>query len=189
MKRIEKHTITWGGGLLLLGLLLTCLGQGYPGHPEGVWDSGSGQYELVSDVDGNSQQFRGPVYFETSDDTAALLQDRVFKLHFIHPAADSGNGFGFLIPLKHNQAGISEARYPIRAPGGASHSPAVFGYADILEAGAGLYFTEAGSISILRVDPVEIRGKVDMVMKNAQGRQMRLRGHFSARPLHPAGAF
>lgn len=189
MKKAEKDSVQWAAGAFLLVVLFVCLSHMYPEGFGMSGEPGSGRYELVSEHNGETLEFQGPVYFEKTGTSSILDQDRVFKLHFIHPKMGSGNGFGFLIPLRTEQSEISESRYRIQRTGSSAEAPSVFGYADILNEGCGLYFTEAGSISILEVGPSKVQGEMNMIMKNAQGREMKVRGRFNARPLQEESVF
>lgn len=189
MRNAGKDRVQWAAGAFLLIVLFVCLSHIYPAGLGMSGEPGSGQYDLISEQDGTTRQIQGPVYYEMSGNTSSILQDRVFKLHFIHPKMDSGNGFGFLIPLGEEAPGIREDRYRIQRTNAYPQMPSVFGYADILNEGAGLYFTEAGSISILEVGPSEIQGEMNMIMKNANGREMKVKGRFSASPLTEDTAF
>ncbi len=189
MKKAGKDSVQWAAGAFLLVVLFVCVSHIYPEGFGMTGEPGSGRYQLVSEHNGTTQQYQGPVYFEKTGMTSGIDQDRVFKLHFIHPKMDSGNGFGFLIPLRHEDADISASRYRIQRTQGTGEEPSVFGYADIFNEGEDLYFTETGSISILEVRPSEVLGEMNMIMKNSLGREMKVRGRFSARPLQEDGAF
>ena len=151
----------------------------------GVMDTG--KYYLASLQNGETTVYEGSVYFEFGRQRSEFRPEPVFKLHFINPDNKAGSSFGFLIRLQEDAGeAIAADRYRVHAdPDEISDSAeSVFGYADVLQQEASLYFAESGSLSIDRSTQTEVSGNMHMTLKDETGQSMELRGRFSARPLY-----
>ncbi|EAR16384.1 MULTISPECIES: hypothetical protein [Robiginitalea] len=146
----------------------------------------TGKYQLSSLQDGQVEYFEGPVYFELAKQHSGFRQIPVFKLHFINPNAQKGKGFGFIIPLSQDSAFIRAEQYSVESTKDEflSSLGTVFGYADLVKEKNTLYFTESGSISISASSFEEVAGNMNMLLMDENGRSMRLKGRFNARPLY-----
>ncbi|MBC2838388.1 hypothetical protein [Robiginitalea sp. SC105] len=146
----------------------------------------TGKYRIASVQDGELQYFEGPVYFELAQQQSGRKPASVFKLHFINPDAGNGSGFGFMIPLPEDLAGIRAEQYTVESQekGLISRLGTVFGYADVVQEESSLYFTESGSISITNATQEEVTGDMNMVLMDENGHTMRIKGSFNARPLY-----
>ncbi len=187
----SKNVFRLSAGLLAIAAIFLCISYVTPGTGFRGTQQGSGQYSLISELDGEKHFFQGPVYFEMAQQNSGVDEQPVFKLHFINAEVKSGNGFGFLIPLGKNQEEINADRYNVVKESGVpgSQQETVFGYADVLSEGSALYFTETGSISISRVEDQEVVGEMNMWLKSANGSRMRVRGSFTAIPLKQTASF
>lgn len=147
---------------------------------------GEGEYRITSLQEGNERYFEGPVYFEFADRHSGIKNSPVFKLHFINTRNKAGRGFGFVIPLRGNGQSITQDIYEVtsRNKRFASANESVFGYADLILGEDRLFFTESGSISINQATDLEVSGKVDMLLTDAEGNSMKLVGQFNALPLN-----
>ena len=191
MRVDSKNVFRFSAGLLAMAAIFLCISYVAPATGLRGSNPGSGQYALISELDGEKHFFQGPVYFEMARQNSGLDEKPVFKLHFINAEVNSGNGFGFLIPLEENQEKINAERYNVLKESGftGASRETVFGYADVLNEGSALYFTEEGSISISRVEAQEVVGEMNMWLKSSNGSRMRVRGSFTAIPLKRTRAF
>ncbi len=146
----------------------------------------TGKYQLSSLQDGQLEYFEGPVYFELAKQHSGFRQIPVFKLHFINPDVKKGKGFGFIIPLSQDSTFIRADQYRVESTKDEflSSLGTVFGYADLVKENNALYFTESGSISISASSMEEVAGDMNMLLMDENGRSMRLKGRFNARPLY-----
>lgn len=141
-----------------------------------------GKYELKTEVGGEKNTLRGPVYFEYSQKQNSPMESRIFKLHFVNPLVSDGPGFGFLIPLSGIEEMIKTGRYSVdeKGQGFTGSFETVFGYADMGGETTALYFSESGSISISGCTPREVLGEIDMILNDGNGGVIRVTGLFNA---------
>lgn len=145
-----------------------------------------GIYQITSERDGLERAYEGPVYYEYSEGNAGVRNGPVFKLHFLDAEKKPGRGFGFVIPLYDTSQKIARERYKVSS----GHNDfthqfhSVFGYADLMDSGGQLFFTETGDITIDHVTDGEVAGELDLWFLDAEGNGMLLKGRFSALPLY-----
>ncbi|MDG1571333.1 hypothetical protein OZ410_03340 [Robiginitalea sp. M366] len=145
-----------------------------------------GTYAITSWMGQEQQVLEGQVYFEVAPQVNGIKGSSVFKLHFINARDAAGAGFGLMIPISSDLQTIAADQYevPDTDKGFLNRYESVFGYADTLEEGSSLYFTESGSISIQYASTQEVSGIVDLRLTDNGGHSMELRGPFHARPLN-----
>ena len=156
-----------------------------PGSSSLIGELSSGRYWLEASQDGKHDAIKGPVYFEYTGQKQHLIDKQIFKLHFVNSTTSEGSGFGFLIPLSDSDEGIRMDKYRVdpESRGFMNRFGSVFGYADLKGATPSFFFTESGSISIIKSSPEEVSGEIDMVLNDSNGKTIHLEGSFRALPL------
>ena len=145
-----------------------------------------GEYRLTSVRNGQESEYEGRVYFEFSERHSGLQNDPVFKLHFLSAGENAGRGFGFVIPLQGTDKIIALEDYKVTSKKRriADKPESVFGYADMIDGNGQLFFTESGSISISHATDQEVAGEINLLLRDARGNSMLLKGRFDALPLY-----
>ncbi len=190
--KIPRHIlIRIGGATFLFLLVLGSISYIAPGNFSDGKEPVKGKYRLASVQDGELMYFEGPVYFEFADQQNGNKPTPVFKLHFINQDVSRGRGFGFQIPLTDYSGQIHTENFKVSAKrkGFINKFETVFGYADVVRGETTMFFTESGSISIRSSSRQEVAGDMNMLLKDAKGKSMRIRGSFNARPLRSEQAF
>lgn len=144
-----------------------------------------GSYYLSSVLEGKTTMLEGPVFYEIAEQHSGTRKTPVFKLHFLNANLNSRHDLGFIIPLTQQQIIKQDDVFTVASEidGFINKFESVFGYANFEDKKASLYFTDNGSIKIMKITDAGINGQMNMVLKDSRGKSLELRGNFNALPL------
>ncbi len=130
-------------------------------------------------------ELNGRINFESAlEVTANGSYFATLKLNLESSSKDRRHSMGFLISKQDRAKPIGAGTYRISRDidGFLNRFDGVFGFANIEADGELPYFATRGKVGILRLTKNKLRGSIDIELENANGKQLIIRGDFTAVP-------
>lgn len=141
-----------------------------------------GDYSLQATGNLN-QKLVGVVNFETAIETANNGDTfSVLKLNLGNTEEELNHSMEFLIAKENRTKHISKGTYQVLrdVDGFLNYFDGVFGFANIDTLGELPFFAKSGEIRIESIDQDELVGTLRLLLKNTNGKSIRLKGNFVA---------
>lgn len=141
-----------------------------------------GNYAIVATGDFDVE-LTGGINFETALETAGDgTPFATLKLNLKGDDRESNHDLGFLISQQDRSEPLTTGTYRVanRIEGFLNHFDGVFGFANVKKWGELPFFAQSGRISIRSLKGDYLQGSMEIVLRNANGKRINLRGNFTA---------